>query len=214
MTEKYIDLACEITRMHDSADLREGVYRALNWLDEHRGQTPGPTITESQLKTMASQLFYRWSDLATMTDKLADELNEVGVTVTPVPEPTLLPNTPGATVKMRKHHQWVRTTTGAWISTDGSVLDQDGAQEIADEHGFAIIHDGVTSDHDRAWWIENANVNDAEDCEACVGDLCPVHHGMAVGIELMARKIAALGADPEMFALIPDPPKAKEGAQK
>lgn len=70
-----------------------------------------------------------------------------------------------------------------------------------------VVPDEETTNagHDRDWWIENANVNDAEDCEACEGDLCPVHHGMAVGIELMARKIAALGADPEMFALIPDP---------
>lgn len=57
----------------------------------------------------------------------------------------------------------------------------------------------------REWWIENANVNDAEDCEACEGDLCPVHHGISVGIDLMARKIAALGDDPELFNFIPEP---------
>lgn len=45
MSEKYITLACEITRMHNSADMREGVYRALHWLDEHPEQVPGRTIT-------------------------------------------------------------------------------------------------------------------------------------------------------------------------
>lgn len=63
----------------------------------------------------------------------------------------------------------------------------------------------TNAEHDSAWWIENANVNDAEDCEACEGDLCPVHHGIAVGFELVTKKIAALGNDPELFALIPDP---------
>lgn len=62
--------------------------------------------------------------------------------------------------------------------------------------------------HDRDWWVENAKINDAEDCEACGGDLCPVHYGISVGIDLMAKKIAALGNDPELFALIPDPVKA------
>ena len=37
------------------------------------------------------------------------------------------------------------------------------------------------------------------------------HYGISMGIDLMARKIAALGDDPELFALIPDPVKAPEG---
>lgn len=65
--------------------------------------------------------------------------------------------------------------------------------------------------HDRDWWVDNANVNDAEDCEACEGELCPVHYGISMGIDLMAKKIAALGDDPELFALIPDPVKAPGG---
>lgn len=69
----------------------------------------------------------------------------------------------------------------------------------------------TNAEHDRDWWVENANVNDAEDCEACEGDLCPVHYGISMGIDLMARKIAALGDDPELFALIPDPVKAPGG---
>ena len=69
----------------------------------------------------------------------------------------------------------------------------------------------TNAEHDLAWWIENANVNNAEDCEACEGDLCPVHYGISMGIDLMARKIAALGDDPELFALIPDPVTAPRG---
>lgn len=66
---------------------------------------------------------------------------------------------------------------------------------------------------DRDWWVENANVNDAEDCEACgeAEDMCPVHYGMAVGIEFVAKKIAALGDDPELFNSIPNPLKAPGG---
>lgn len=60
----------------------------------------------------------------------------------------------------------------------------------------------------RDWWVEKANTADAEDCEACEGDLCPVHYGISMGINLMAKKIAALGDDPELFALIPEPAKA------
>lgn len=76
--------------------------------------------------------------------------------------------------------------------------------------GITIVPDSepTNAGHDRDWWVENANVNDAEDCEACEGDLCPVHYGISLGIDLMARKIAALGDDPELFALIPDPVKA------
>lgn len=81
--------------------------------------------------------------------------------------------------------------------------------------GGSIVDDpeptNAEPERDRDWWVENANVNDAEDCEACEGDLCPVHYGISMGIDLMARKIAALGDDPELFALIPDPVKAPEG---
>lgn len=78
--------------------------------------------------------------------------------------------------------------------------------------GITVVPDPdpepTNAGHDRDWWVENANVNDAEDCEACEGDLCPVHYGISMGIDLMAKKIAALGDDPELFALIPDPVKA------
>ncbi|WP_240373097.1 hypothetical protein [Brevibacterium zhoupengii] len=73
--------------------------------------------------------------------------------------------------------------------------------------GFTVAPEPTNSEHDRDWWVEFANVNDAEDCEACEGDLCPVHYGISMGINLMAKKIAALGDDPELFALIPDPVK-------
>lgn len=85
--------------------------------------------------------------------------------------------------------------------------------DTAHRLGLLVVPDPVPTNagHDRDWWVENANVNDAEDCEACVDDLCPVHYGIAVGIDLMARKIAVLGDDPELFALIPDPMKAPGG---
>ena len=67
--------------------------------------------------------------------------------------------------------------------------------------------------HDSDWWIENANTSDAEDCEACgeAGNQCPVHYGVAAGIDLVVRKLAALGDDPELFARIPDPVPAPGG---
>lgn len=211
---KYIDLEEQLLERLApySAQTALTANRILKSLDrlieEHPDQVPGRTITRSGYRDTLNG--------AVKVSGYGDDwergfntgLAVSGTKVIPGPEPTLLPSMPGATVKMRKHHQWVRTVTGSWISTDGSILDEDGAQEIADEHGFEVIHDGVAADHDRAWWIENANVNDAEDCEACVGDLCPVHHGIALGIEFVTKKIAALGDDPELFNSIPNPPKA------
>ena len=49
-----------------------------------------------------------------------------------------LPTEPGATVQLR-YHPWVRMNTGAWVSTDGSVLQHDQVQELADEHGFEVL---------------------------------------------------------------------------
>ena len=95
--------------------------------------------------------------------------------------------------------------------------DADDAQHITDaivaefDLGVKTPEGDEGTDRGRAWWIENANVNDAEDCEACVDDLCPVHHGIALGIEFVTKKIAALGDDPELFNSIPNPPKAEGG---
>lgn len=63
-----------------------------------------------------------------------------------------------------------------------------------------------SDERDRDWWIKNANVNNAEDCEACgvEEDLCPVHHGIAVGVDMVTKKLAALAGDPELFARVPD----------
>lgn len=93
-----------------------------------------------------------------------------------------------------------------WRGMTGSCAD------FAESLGITVIPcpepEPTNAKHGRDWWVENANVNDAEDCEACEGDLCPVHYGISMGIDLMARKMAALGDDPELFALIPDPVKA------
>lgn len=105
----------------------------------------------------------------------------------------------------------------------GRTITESEFQEVVRSHksirdlvkmlGITVTPDPepTNAGHDRDWWVENANVNDAEDCEACEGDLCPVHYGISMGIDLMARKIAALGDDPELFALIPDPVKAPGG---
>lgn len=76
--------------------------------------------------------------------------------------------------------------------------------------GISLVDDeDPVGDHGRDWWIENANVTDAEDCAACEGDLCPVHHGIALGIEFATKKIAALCADPELLNSITEPSVGK-----
>lgn len=127
MSEKCIDLGPHIAKDTEvEPNFLAGRYQreVLAWLDEHPDQVPGRTITVSECNDL---------------ERLG------GITVVPDLKPTLLPSVPGATVKMRKHHQWVRTVTGAWISADGSILDEDGAQKTADEHGFEVMHDGVTA---------------------------------------------------------------------
>lgn len=134
-------------------------------------------------------------------------------------------------VEYLNRHGWLRTPEEAEAAVRGEAPGRTfkprvTVSEVTDEAGTAhaalvircieymdlatVVPDEETTNagHDRDWWIENANVNDAEDCEACEGDLCPVHYGISMGIDLMARKIAALGDDPELFALIPDPVKA------
>lgn len=83
--------------------------------------------------------------------------------------------------------------------------------------GVRVVPDRepTNAEHDCEWWIENANTSDAEDCEACgeTDNQCPVHYGIAVGIDLIVRKIAALGDDPELFARIPDQVTAPGGEE-
>lgn len=81
MSEKYIDLFAEISRMMMPQDERVGVSTALRWLDEHPDQVPGRTITESEFHETADA--HRngglgWEDLA----------SRFGITVVPDPEPT------------------------------------------------------------------------------------------------------------------------------
>ena len=142
-------------------------------------------------------------------------------------ELALPPSEAGVIVEYLNRHGWLHDpeqVPGRTITRSEYRNIVDGAVKISGyeddwERGFAsglsvagmkVVPDPTPTkaEQDGAWWIEKANVNDAEDCEACEGDLCPVHHGMAVGIELMARKITSLGDDPELLGLIPDPVKA------
>lgn len=88
-------------------------------------------------------------------------------------------------------------------------------RDLLEELGIEVVPDSelTNPEHDRDWWVENANTGDIEDCDACVesGDLCPVHFGMGEGAEFVARKLRALGADPELFNSLPDPVTAPGG---
>lgn len=191
---KYIDLAETIhegTRFNRVQPALILIRSVLNWLDEHPDQVPGRTITESEFQELMEDVTTSYQVGFT------DGLYRAGGRVVPDPEPTNSEKWKDLLLRAVKD-------SGDWNArTLSETLD-----------GYGLIAPGgdeaESTEHDLTWWIENANVNDAEDCEACEGDLCPVHYGISMGIDLMARKIAALGDDPELFALIPDPVKAPD----
>ena len=153
-----------------------------------RGEVSGRTITESEL----SRKLVNVPPYAHDAVWLRAVLYALGITV--VPEP--------ADVEKITH----------LILENSSDMDPKFIAEMLVENGVRPMRAGgdePEDERDRAWWIDNANV-DAEDCEACgvEQDLCPVHHGIALGIEFVTKKIAALGDDPELFNSIPNPPKA------
>lgn len=159
---------------------------AMRWLQMHPDQAPGRTITVSEISKAFGTEYVAWARLC---------LARIGITVVPDPEPTNVERL--RALYMEWEREGPRTLAFAeWMDIRGVT---------------APGGDDPDTEHNRAWWIENANVNDAEDCEACVGDLCPVHHGIALGIEFVTKKIAALGGDPELFNSIPNPPKAPGG---
>ena len=182
---KFIDLYDPIMEHFDKAgaDAKD----VLEWLDDHPGQVPGRTITESESKDLfntARRGLGYWPDA----------LERTCITVVPDPEPT--------------NAEKLNSIITEW----GGFARDPGFGEWLDSCGVkAPGGDEPDAEHDRAWWVENANVNDAEDCEACGDDLCPVHHGIALGIEFVTKKIAALGDDPELFNSIPNPPKSPGG---
>lgn len=55
------------------------------------------------------------------------------------------------------------------------------------------------------WFIENANIEDVEDCLACseCGDICPVHYGMQCGINKLGFAISRVATEPELLDHIP-----------
>lgn len=56
-----------------------------------------------------------------------------------------------------------------------------------------------------SWFIENANVEDVEDCIACqeTGDICPVHYGMQCGINKLGFVLSRVATEPELLDHIP-----------
>ncbi len=188
MSEKYIDLAPRISNESGAYHLRDTIIEGvLEWLDEHPDQVPGRTITESEISKAFGTEYVAFARLC---------LARICITVVPDPEPT----------DVEKITRLILEN-----STD---MDPKFIAEMLVENGVRPVKAGgdePDAEHNRDWWVKNANVNDAEDCEACIDDLCPVHHGMAVGIEFVTKKIAALGGDPELFNSIPNPPKAPGG---
>ena len=85
MSEKYIDLAQPIIDANDAeidfmcSCYDRGVEAALEYLDEHPGQAPGRTITESQIAEAFGDEYHYWAKR---------RLSRIGITVVPDPEPT------------------------------------------------------------------------------------------------------------------------------
>lgn len=197
MAEKHIDLihAIEDTDSMTGCE-RTTVEAVLGWLDRNPDRVPGLTITQSEYRDTLNH--------AVKTSGYGDDwergfctgLTVGGTKVIPDPEPT---NAEKLAIYLGLHDLDAITQDG--VAEFAQQLDADGVKAPG-------VDEPESAELDRDWWVENANVNDAENCEACEGDLCPVHYGISVGIDLMAKKIAALGNDPELFALIPDPVKA------
>ena len=85
---KYIDLKDMI-----HAETRDLVYldevrEVLEWLDENPDQTPGRTITESEFDELVDTLHRNWAEPEYFSGALSDELENLGITVVPAPEPT------------------------------------------------------------------------------------------------------------------------------
>ena len=85
MSEKYIDLAQPIIDANDAeidfmcSCYDRGVEAALEYFDEHPGQAPGRTITESQIAEAFGDEYHYWAKR---------RLSRIGITVVPDPEPT------------------------------------------------------------------------------------------------------------------------------
>lgn len=64
-----------------------------------------------------------------------------------------------------------------------------GSMEIVDAAVSAYLAVAQPETHGAKWWIERANVNDWEDCEACLhhDDMCPVHYGINHVAEAVAQ---------------------------
>ena len=94
MSEKYIDLAQPIIDANDAeidfmcSCYDRGVEAALEYFDEHPGQAPGRTITESEAWDIAGRTFHRWGSVEELASHLRGTFRQLGITVVPDPEPT------------------------------------------------------------------------------------------------------------------------------
>lgn len=80
MADKYEDLH---DRIADEIHWDATVIDVLRWLDDHRDQAPGRTITEQQLIQL-----WQVTVEGRNIDDFAQELKDNGITVVPDPEPT------------------------------------------------------------------------------------------------------------------------------
>ncbi|MGO3021936.1 MAG: hypothetical protein ACTIIH_01700 [Brevibacterium sp.] len=191
MTERYIDLSERVYQEAAGHTLRRAIIDGtLEWLDEHPDQVPGRTMKKSDYQELMDGTSVSYGVGFT------DGFHMAGGSIAPDPEPT----------NAEKWKDLLLRAVG-----DSGYWNAQLVAEALDGYGMTAPGDDENAEHDRAWWVEHANVNDAEDCEACVDDLCPVHHGIALGVEFVTKKIAALGDDPELFNSIPNPTKAPGG---
>lgn len=111
---KYIDMADQIIHAHGvpCGNIRLGIRSTLSWLDDHPGQVPGRTITESEL-----------GDLARTHESIRHLVGMLGITVIPDPEPT---NFEKLTIYLGLHD--LDAITQAGVADFARQLDADGVK--------------------------------------------------------------------------------------
>ena len=129
MSEKYIDLAQPIIDANDAeidfmcSCYDRGVEAALEYFDEHPGQAPGRTITESQIAEAFGDEYHYWAKR---------RLSRIGITVVPDPEPT---NADKATADLETWgiHRAKALELGPWLAGQGWVKAPGGEGAINHE---------------------------------------------------------------------------------
>lgn len=111
-------------------------------------------------------------------------------------------NTTEVREKIRIHVQKSLVNNTNWPSPlNIEVLGHD-MTVIIEKTTDQVIASGV---RDKEWFINNANVENVEDCTACseCDDLCPVHYGMQCGINKLGYALARVSLEPELLDNIP-----------